>query len=100
MAKLDEWIAEAPAWLAELDARLHKKGGEDVWIPYHQVARAFPDREPHPAFFDHPKLDGTALLQWAAEKGWVVESITEGIPKSLENMPPVRFIKKKPQTAA
>jgi hypothetical protein len=73
----------------ELDAH----GGDDVVVPYGQVALAFPSSEPNPLSFDSPLIDHGQLRQWALSEGWLVRPAPEMAAEESNGNPPVRFTK-------
>jgi hypothetical protein len=90
MATYDDLSVQAPAWRSELEAKLTAHGGSDLVVPYSQVARAFPSREPNPKSFQIPLIDPKELQQWAELKGWHVQ-LTHDMEAS-DGHPPVRFV--------
>ncbi|WOA31786.1 hypothetical protein [Alloalcanivorax xenomutans] len=68
---------------------LSEHGGEDVVIPYSQVAKIFPSEIPHPDSFDYKMIDEARLLDWAKNNSWEVQKLPDQAVSP--NSPPIRF---------
>lgn len=87
----DTCLHDAPRWQLALSGALSAQDADDLVVPYEDVARAFPDRNPHPDSFDIPLIDGPQLRAWAEGKDWQVGLATEcGRP----GFPAVRFTRR------
>ena len=87
----DRWKVDAPRWRAAVTDALSRHQGNDLVVPYQQVASAFPASEPNPHFFDEPLIDRDALLAWAQANGWDVSTAPELAQDIHSPMPPIRF---------
>lgn len=85
------WIDNAPEQRDQLAIALDKHGGNDLMVPYAQVALAFPSSNPHEASFDHPMIEDNMLKHWASEHGWRVQLATGNTGEADKYSPPVRF---------
>ena len=77
---------------ALLDA-IVKHNGNDVSIPYWDIARLFPSNNPHPDSFEYKSVDQDALKKWATENGFIVSMLSEQAPENAQSSPPIRFRK-------
>ncbi|MCT2532878.1 hypothetical protein N2488_06730 [SAR92 clade bacterium H231] len=75
----------------ELLASLMAHGGDDVVIPYIQVAKIFPSNIPHPHTFDYKLIDDSSLLMWGAKNGWSITMSTEPSSSPIDKSPDIRF---------
>ena len=72
---------------------IKKHGGDDVVIPYRDIARLFPSVEPHPDSFEYKSVNKETLLQWATDNGFEVSILADQAPENAPNSPPFRFRK-------
>ena len=71
MANYEEAIAEAPAWQSALESKLKEESTPDkIYIPYKQIAQAFPFKQAHSGAFEINVIDDKALKKWVKERGW------------------------------
>lgn len=73
---------------------IEEHGGNDVVIPYWDIARLFPSSEPHPDSFDYKVIDDKSLKEWAANNGFEVSTVPEQALENAKSSPPIRFRKK------
>lgn len=89
--KYDDWRDDAARWLSAMDEALVNQTGDDVVIPYEQVALAFPSQRPNPKSFDYPLIEHEQLVAWASARNWQVRPATEmSVPDEIGYLP-VRF---------
>ncbi len=69
-------------------------GGNDVVIPYWDIARLFPSTDPHPDSFDYKAIDQQSLKKWASDNGYEVSTVPDQAPDNAKSSPPIRFKKK------
>lgn len=70
---------------------IEEHGGDDVIIPYRDIALLFPSSEPHPDSFEYKSIDEKSFLKWAKDNSFSVNKTPEQAPKGAENSPPIRF---------
>lgn len=68
-----------------------KYDGDDIVIPYWQIAHLFPTDNPHPDSMDYKSIDQDALKTWASENGFIVSMLPDQAPENAKNSPPIRF---------
>jgi hypothetical protein len=73
---------------------LESHGGNDVVIPYSDIARLFPSSNPHPDSFDYNAIDQEQLKCWASENGFEVSTVPDQAPENAKSSPPIRFRRK------
>ena len=88
-----ERLNRASSWLEALERGLGSHGGNDLIVPYAEVAMAFPSAEPNPLSFEAPLIDREKLRAWAEMHGWVVKPAPEARPQGDTGHPPVRFVR-------
>ena len=74
-------------------AAIKEHGGDDVVIPYWDIARLFPSVEPHLDSFEYKSVDKEELLQWAADNRFEVSILADQAPENAPKSPPYRFRK-------
>lgn len=89
--RFENWRNNAPKWVSALAGALNDYAGNDVVVPYGQVALAFPSSEPNPSSFDNPLIDHHQLRKWASSQGWQVRRAPEMAAEENTETPPVRF---------
>ena len=89
--RFEIWRGNAPKWVSALERALNVHGGDDVVVPYGQVALAFPSSEPNPLSFNNPLIEYDQLRQWALSQGWQVRPAPEMAAEEGTGYPPVRF---------
>ena len=89
----NKMLRDAQKWQVELERAILAHGGDDIVVPYDQVARAFPSTQPNSHSFHEPLLNHDQLKQWAAAAKWQVRPAPEMAPPGNDDQPPVRFTK-------
>ena len=85
--------AKQNLWREEIERALDAHGGNDVVIPYPDVARAFPSDDPNPNSFHDPLIDREEFKSWALQSGWLVRPAPDMSDPERPNEPPIRFTK-------
>ena len=93
MNATDKPLASEDKWQIELERAIDSHGGNDVVVPYRQVALAFPSTQPNPRSFHDRLVDQDRLKKWAATRRWQVKLAPEMAQPDSDDLPPVRFIK-------
>lgn len=70
---------------------LENNSGEDLLVPYSQIATLFPSQEPHQDSFDYKVIDIKSLRSWAESNGWSVTTAPDQTPPNAPASPPIRF---------
>jgi len=73
---------------------IEEHGGNDVVIPYWDIARLFPSSDPHPDSFDYKSIDQKSLMEWASDNGFEVSTVPDQAPANAKSSPPIRFKRK------
>ena len=73
---------------------IEQHGGNDVVIPYWDIACLFPSTEPHPDSFNYKVIDQRSLKEWASDNGFDVSTVPDQAPDNAKSSPPIRFVKK------
>lgn len=92
----NDWINKSQEWRDELERALENHGGNDVVVPYENVALAFPSNEPSPRSFDYPLIDQKRLISWAESKGWKVQPESGMADEEGSDRAKIRFTKNSP----
>lgn len=71
--------------------KLEGHDGDDVVIPYMQIARLFPSNEPHPSGFDLNLIDHETLVTACSSHGWEATAAHELDGSNAPYDFPVRF---------
>lgn len=59
---------------------LNRYDGNNMLIPYWQVALYFPSDEPHPDYVDRKRVDDEALQAFGVEHGYEISPLNDKIP--------------------